>query len=181
MRQLLMDQRLAAGDGNHRRTALVHRVQGVLDAHALVQDFLRVVDLAATGTRQIALEQWLQHHRQRIALLAAELLAENVARDRGLLDKWNAQWTLRNISKPRANESSCKPLGSTRSVGVEQHCVIENISHLLRLSYFHAELTGCGANTCECSRRKRSHSILNQGVKVSGRAAISASSAFGEI
>ena len=51
---LLVDERLAAGDGDDGRAALVHRLQALLNAQALIQDFVRVVDLAAAGTGQIA-------------------------------------------------------------------------------------------------------------------------------
>jgi hypothetical protein len=98
LRQFLVDQRLATGNGNDRCIALVHRCQCLLDAHALLQNFLGLIDLAAAGASQIALEQWLQHHRQRITLLTAQLLAKNVASDRGLLDKRNTQRILQNVS-----------------------------------------------------------------------------------
>src|SRR4029079_19357647 len=40
-----------------------------------------MVDLAATGAREVALEQRLEHQHERIALVALELLLEDVACD----------------------------------------------------------------------------------------------------
>ncbi len=79
LRHLLVDERLAARDGHHRRAAFIDRLQRVLDAHPLLQDLLRIVDLAAAGAGQIALEQRLQHQHQRIALVTAQLAAGDVA------------------------------------------------------------------------------------------------------
>jgi hypothetical protein len=95
-----VDQRLATRDGHHRCIALVHGSQCLLHAHALLQDFLGLIDLAAARACQIALEQRLQHHRQRVTLLTAQLLAENVPRDRGLLNKWNTQRILQYVKGP---------------------------------------------------------------------------------
>ena len=89
LRHLLVDQRLAAGDRDHRRAALIHRAQRVRDAHPLLQDLLRIIDLAAAGAGQIALEQRLQHQHQRITLLAAQFAAGDVAADTIRLNQRN--------------------------------------------------------------------------------------------
>src|ERR1700733_7790626 len=73
LRHLLVDQRLAAGNGDHRRAALVDRLERILDAHALLQDLLRIVDLAASRAGEIALEQGFQHEHQGEALYATKL------------------------------------------------------------------------------------------------------------
>ena len=44
---LAMDQRLAAGYSHHRRAAFVDRVEAVLDRQTLVEDRVRIIDLAA--------------------------------------------------------------------------------------------------------------------------------------
>ena len=81
LRHFLVNQRLAAGNGDDGRAAFVDRAQCVLDAHSLLQDLLRIVDLAAAGTGEIALEQRFQHEHQGIALVAAQLAAGDIARD----------------------------------------------------------------------------------------------------
>jgi hypothetical protein len=78
LRHLLVDQRLSAGDGDHGRAALVDRAQRILDAHALLQDLFRVIDLAASRAREIALEQRLEHEHERVALLASELASGQI-------------------------------------------------------------------------------------------------------
>src|SRR5690606_39336838 len=77
---LLVNQRLAARDRDDRCAALVDGAQRVLDAHALSQDLVRIVDLSAAGTSQIALEQRLKHQHERIPFVALELLLDDVAR-----------------------------------------------------------------------------------------------------
>ena len=84
---LLVDQRLAAGDGNHRRAALVDRVEAFLHRQALVQDRVRIVDLAAAEAGQIAAEQRLQHQHQRVALAPGQPLLEYISADGRLLSK----------------------------------------------------------------------------------------------
>ena len=88
-RHLLVQQRLAAGDRDHRRAALVDRVHALLERQALVEDLVRVVDLAAAGAREIAAEQRLEHQHERIALGAREFLLDEVRADAGRLDEGN--------------------------------------------------------------------------------------------
>jgi hypothetical protein len=72
---------------NDGRAAFVGRIQGVCDGDALVQDLVRVVDLAATRAVEIAAEERLQHHDERILLAAGKMLADDVAADLGDLLK----------------------------------------------------------------------------------------------
>ena len=81
--KILVDQRLAAGDRDDRRAAFLGGVERILDRDALVQDLVRIVDLAAAGAGEIAAEQRLQHQHERIALAAGEMLADDVAADLG--------------------------------------------------------------------------------------------------
>jgi hypothetical protein len=81
LRHLLVDQRLAARDRDDGCAALVDGAQSVLDGHALAQDFVGIVDLTAARAGEIALEQRLEHQHERIALVAFELLLEDVPRD----------------------------------------------------------------------------------------------------
>ncbi len=87
---LLVDQRLAAGDRDHRRAALVDRVEAFLHRQAPVQDRVRIVDLAAAEAGKVAAEQRLEHQHQRIALAAHQLLLEQIGADAHFLEEWNA-------------------------------------------------------------------------------------------
>src|SRR5262249_15127026 len=87
--QLLVQKRLAAGDRYDRRAAFVDRAKRVLDRHALLQNLVRVIDLAAAGAGEIAPEQRLEHQHERIALTTGETLPHDVAADHHLLQKWN--------------------------------------------------------------------------------------------
>src|SRR5580698_5328789 len=91
LRHLLVDERLATRDGDHRGSALVDGAQSVLDTHPLLQNLLRVIDLAATGAGQVALEERLQHQDQRITLHTAQLAAGDVAPNTICLDQRNTQ------------------------------------------------------------------------------------------
>src|SRR6185312_2997198 len=91
LRHLLVDERLTSGDGHHRRPALIDGVQRVFHGDPLLQGLFRIVDLAAAGAGEVALEQRLEHEHQWIALLPAQLLADDVARDAVLLNQWNTQ------------------------------------------------------------------------------------------
>src|SRR5476649_2409649 len=84
-----MDQRLAAGDRHHLRAAFVDRVETVPDREALVEDGIRIVDLAAADASQIAAKQRLEHQHQRIALAAQHLLLDKVGADLHFLEKWD--------------------------------------------------------------------------------------------
>ena len=73
-----MYQRLSAGDGDHRGAALVDGLQALLNAEALVQYLLGIIDFAATGTGEVATEQGFQHQHQGETLFAAQLFFENI-------------------------------------------------------------------------------------------------------
>ena len=64
---LAMQQRLAARDHDHRRAAFLDRFEAFIDAQALIEDRVGVVDLAAAGAGEIATEQRLEHQHERIA------------------------------------------------------------------------------------------------------------------
>jgi hypothetical protein len=76
-----VQQRLAAGDRNDRRTAFVNGMQRVFDRHVLMQNGIWIVDLAAAGAGEIAPEQRLKHQHQRVTLLAGQALADDVTTD----------------------------------------------------------------------------------------------------
>jgi len=58
------------------------RVHALLHRHALVQDLIGIIDLAAAGAGQVAAEQRLQHQHQRV-LLARQLLLHHIGADLG--------------------------------------------------------------------------------------------------
>ena len=63
-----------------RRAALVDCGDALLDRQIFLQDLGRVLDLAATGARQVATEQGLEHEHERIAFAAGELLTKHIGR-----------------------------------------------------------------------------------------------------
>jgi hypothetical protein len=48
----------------------------------LIQDLFRVVDLAASSTREVAAKQRLEHQHERVTPAPTEVLADNIATDR---------------------------------------------------------------------------------------------------
>src|SRR5664280_1667022 len=74
---LAMDERLTAGNSHHRRAAFVDRVEALLDRQTLVQDRVRIIDLAAADAGEIAAEQRLQHQNERIAFATHDPLLED--------------------------------------------------------------------------------------------------------
>ena len=86
---LLVQERLTTGDNDHGRTALVHRVQALLHRQALIEDRIRIIDLATTGAGEIAAQKRLKHEDQRIALAPRQGLLEQIAADAKLLNKRN--------------------------------------------------------------------------------------------
>ena len=106
---LLVDQGLTAGDRNDRRAALVDRLEALFDAQPAIQDRVRIVDLAAARTGQIAPEQRLQHEDQRIALVAGYMLLDDVSTDTNLLNQWNRHHITQSVSLFRQPRSAHGP------------------------------------------------------------------------
>ncbi len=78
---LRVHQRLAAGDGDHRGAALLDGADRLLDRHPLLEDGVRLLDLAAAGALQVAGEQRLELDQERELLIASQLLAHQVGPD----------------------------------------------------------------------------------------------------
>src|SRR5262249_44454343 len=76
---LRMHQRFAAGDGNHRRAALIHRLEAFFGRQFFFQNVRWVLNFAAAGARQVAAEKRLEHQHKRIALAACDLLFDQVS------------------------------------------------------------------------------------------------------
>src|ERR1700722_9733940 len=81
LRQIPVQQRLAARHDDHGRPALIDRGQRVLNRDAFVKNSVRIVDLAAAGASEVAPEQRLEHQHERIALAASEMLANDIGAD----------------------------------------------------------------------------------------------------
>ena len=75
-------QRFAAGNGDHRRAALVHGFEAFFGGQFLLQDVRGILDFAAAGAGQIAAEQRLEHEDKRVALAPRKLLLEDVGCNR---------------------------------------------------------------------------------------------------
>src|SRR6266851_410440 len=84
-----MQQRFAAGDRNHRGSALFDRLEAVFGRKLRLQDVRGILNLAAAGARQIAAEQRLQHQHQRILLPAHQLLLQNISCNRPGMRDWD--------------------------------------------------------------------------------------------
>src|SRR5690349_160341 len=114
---VLVDQRLAARNGNHRRAALVDRVEAFLHGQTPVEDRVRIVDLAATGAGEIATEQRLKHENERIALAPHYFLLEQIAADSNLLEKWNGHSCLfLSLSFNQGTAASASSAGRRNSI-----------------------------------------------------------------
>jgi hypothetical protein len=86
---LLVEERLTAGDRDHGRAAFLGRLHAVRHREAAVQDMVRVIDLTAARAGQVAPEQRLEHEHERVALAAHEALLHNVGADLDLLSNGN--------------------------------------------------------------------------------------------
>src|SRR5205823_13794990 len=115
---LLVDQRLAARDRDHRRSALFGSIPTLLRRHAAIEDGIGIVDLAATGARQIAAKQRLQHQHEWITFAAKQLLLEHVRADTQLLVERNSHYAC----LPECNEPTLpvNPTGSRNSLSVSR-------------------------------------------------------------
>jgi len=85
---LLVDQRLAAGNRHHRRAAFIGRVPAFLRRHAAIEDRIGIVDLAAADAGEVATEQGFEHQHERIAFAAKQLLLDQITADTHFLEEW---------------------------------------------------------------------------------------------
>jgi hypothetical protein len=84
-----VQQGFAACDDHHRRAAFFRRRDTLVDAEALIEDCVRVIDLAATGAGEVAAEQWFEHQNQRIPPDALDVLSDNIGADPNRLAQRN--------------------------------------------------------------------------------------------
>jgi hypothetical protein len=104
-----VDERLAAGDADHGRAAFLDRGEALLRGQALVEDVIRVLDLAAAGAGQVAAEEGFKHQHERIALAALELLGDDVGGDRPSLRDGNHSFVGNRLNRlPYGQQESCQ-------------------------------------------------------------------------
>src|SRR5262245_2478940 len=86
---LAVQQRLAAGENHDRGATLIDSVEALFDAEALIEDRVGVVDLATTGTGEVAAKQRLQHQNQRITPHTPQVLTHDIGTHLEPLTQWN--------------------------------------------------------------------------------------------
>src|SRR5271166_3924930 len=75
---LPVQQRFAPRDHHHRCTTFTDGPEAFIDAQALIEDGVRVVDLSATGAGEVAAEERLEHQNERIAPDTPQMLPDNI-------------------------------------------------------------------------------------------------------
>src|SRR6185437_459194 len=116
---LLVHQGLAAGDRHQRGAALLGRRDRLLDRHALAQRLLRVLDLPAARTAEVALEQGLELDEQREPLATPDLLRRPIARDGKALPKRDAH-AVTSLGSLKCSVSTISVRSSTSTLPSER-------------------------------------------------------------
>src|SRR5271166_2785431 len=75
---LPMQQRFAPCYHHHRCTAFVDGPEAFIDAEALIEDRVRIVDLSATSAGEVATEERLEHQDERISPDTPQMPPDNV-------------------------------------------------------------------------------------------------------
>src|SRR6266446_5721456 len=86
-----VQQRLAAGENHDRGATLIDGIEALFDAQALIEDRVRVVDLAAAGTGEVAAKQRLQHQNQRVPPHTPEVSSEDISTHPNSLTQRNSK------------------------------------------------------------------------------------------
>src|SRR5437764_1931916 len=105
-----MDERLATRDRNHRRPALLHGGDGVLDRHAPAQDVVGMLALAPPGALQVALVERLELQNERVLLAPGQPLARDVGADLDALADWychQARTSRGNVNLTSSAATAC--------------------------------------------------------------------------
>ncbi len=82
---LRVQERLAAGDGDHGCAALFDGLETLLGREHALEDVGWVLHFAAAGAGQVTAEERLKHEHQRVTPVAGEALLEHVAGHRSHL------------------------------------------------------------------------------------------------
>src|SRR6516165_2721892 len=75
---LAVQQRFATRDHHHWSTTFIDGREALVDAQALIEDRVRVVDLVATGAGEVATEERLEHQNERISPDTPQMLPDNI-------------------------------------------------------------------------------------------------------
>src|SRR5579859_522466 len=113
---LRVHQRLAAGDRDHRRAALFHRGDRLLDRHALLQYRSRMLDLAAARALEVTGEQRLQLHDQRVLLDPLDLLLYQVRSELYRQVEWHRHEFVASGSRAGATRRAVQSVWNIQAV-----------------------------------------------------------------
>src|SRR5205807_5055295 len=108
LRKFLVQQGLAPGDHDDRRAAFVDRREAVGERQALVENLVRIIDLAAARAGKIAAEQRFEHQDERKAFTSRQALTHHIGADLPHLQNRYSQCLLLGIlqTRPRKDQSS---------------------------------------------------------------------------
>ena len=86
-----MEEGLAAGDDDDGGAAFIDRREAIGDRQALIENLVRIIDLAAPRASEIAPEQGFEHEDERKALASRQTLANHIGADLNHLQNWYSQ------------------------------------------------------------------------------------------
>src|ERR1700730_13150435 len=118
LRKFLVQQGLAPGDHDDRRAAFVDRREAIGERQALVENLVRIINLAAARAGKIAAEQRFEHQDERKALASRQALAHDIDADLRHLQNRYSQSVLLKIccySRSRRTRQSLSSAGSLSS------------------------------------------------------------------
>src|SRR6202051_1015658 len=113
---LLVDQRLAAGNSHHRRAAFVGSIPAFLRRHAAIEDRVGIVDLAAADACEVAAKQRLKHQHQRITFPAEQLLFHQIAADTHFLEERYCHYKFLSGLSREVDQPAVSSAGSRNSI-----------------------------------------------------------------
>src|ERR1700691_6759928 len=113
---LLVDQRLAAGNSHHRRAAFVGGIPAFLRRHAAIEDRIGIVDLAAADACEVAAKQRLEHEYQRITFSAEHLLLHQIAADTYFLEERYCHYKFLSGLSREVDQPAVSSAGSRNSI-----------------------------------------------------------------
>src|SRR5262245_26164133 len=93
-----MDHGFTTRDAHNWSPAFLRCSPTLLRCKPLIEHMIRILNLSAAGTGQIAAEERLQHQHERIPLYPTQLLGKHILRDGSHLGKWNGHSSLSFIS-----------------------------------------------------------------------------------
>src|SRR6516162_2994039 len=73
-----VEQRLATGEHDDRGPTFIDGIEALVDAQALIEDGVGIVDLATAGAGEVAAKQRFQHQDQRVSPYTFQVLSDDV-------------------------------------------------------------------------------------------------------